>query len=315
MGLRYRKSFRAGPLRLTASTRGLSASVGGGAGRLTRRAGGGVQLSTHVPGTGLGYTTTVHGRAGGSRRPVGSGRGTTGSAPQGRVRTGTWYWVATLLTCGMAAPVALGHAFSRTRNPLLLKQTIATALVSGTYWSVASKLPVGPDGQAVGAAGTGSRLFLLALIVGSLVLVRLARRQAYGRQPVEPDAPAALPVGDELAEDPFLRAARRARERRVETRALVASDPLLAAALGVGRPHVTAGYDDGGLLDLNAATEQQLADTLALSAETAAGLCANRAHFEGFSTLAEIPLCTTLSPHQQALLDEYGVLLPFTPGH
>ena len=318
MGLRYRKSFKAGPLRLTASTRGLSASVGSGAGRITRRAGGGVQLSSHVPGTGLGYTTTVRGKAGGSRRPGGSGRGPTGSPPYGRVRTGTWYWVATLLTVGLAAPVALGHAFFRTRNPLFLKQAIVTAVVSGAYWSIASALPVGSDGQATGAAGTVSHLLEVALIVGSLVLVRLARRQAYGRQPVEPvepDVPAAALVGDGLAEDPFVQAARRARERRVETRALVASDPLLAAELGVGRPHVTASYDDGGLLDLNAATEQQLADTLALSPETAAGLCANRTHFEGFSTLAEIPLCTTLSPHQQALLEEYGVLLPFTPGH
>lgn len=270
MGLRYRTSITAGPLRFSAST--------------------------------------------GGPRPSVPGR-------VGRPRTGTWYWVATLFTVGVAAPLALGHAYGRTRNPLLLKQALATAAASGTFWSVNSVLPVGPDGQVTGALGAVWHTLEIILIVGSLILVRTARRQAYGQQPVEPSAPAATSVAalvdaDPLAEDPFVREARRARERRVETRALVASDPLLAAELGVGRPQVTGsagpGYDDGGLLDLNAATAQQMVDTLALSAGTAAGLCANRTHFEGFATLAEIALCTTLSPHQQALLDEYGVLLAFT---
>ena len=266
----------------------------------------------------LRYRTSIN--AGPLRFSVLTG-GPHASAPGrvGRPHTGTWYWVATLLTGGLAAPVALGHAWTRTRNPLLLKQALISGAVTGVAWGVRSLLPVGPDGQPAGAAGSASSMLIVALTVGSLVLVRPARRQAYGLAPVLPSPPVAPPAVDELAEDPFVRDARRARERRVETRALVASDPLLAAELGVGRPHATrvrdgARYDDGGLLDLNAATEEQLAHTLALSAATAAGLCANRAHFEGFSTLAEIPLCTTLSPHQQALLDEYGVLLPFTPG-
>ena len=263
---------------------------------------------------GLRSSSVRRGR-GGSQRPVRSRAG-MGGPHQGRVRTGTWYWVATLRTAGLAAPAALGHAFSRTRNPLFLKQAVLTAVVSGIYWSVASVLPVGPDGQATGVAGTVSRLCMLALIVGSLLLVRFARRHAYPQQLAEPGGPVALPVdADLLAEDPFVRAARRARERRVETRALVASDPLLAVELGVGRPHLTASYDDGGLLDINAATEKQLMETLALTAKTATELCENRSRFEGFSSLTEVPLCTTLSQNQQALLTEYGVLLPFTPGH
>ncbi|GAC1439388.1 MAG: hypothetical protein NVSMB55_00680 [Mycobacteriales bacterium] len=53
MGFGFRKSVRLGPLRLTASKRGLSASAGLGPLRLTKSTRGRRTTTVRVPGTGL----------------------------------------------------------------------------------------------------------------------------------------------------------------------------------------------------------------------------------------------------------------------
>jgi hypothetical protein len=58
MGVRYRKSFKAGPVRVTASKSGISYSAGVKGARITKRADGRVQTTLSIPGTGLGHTTT-----------------------------------------------------------------------------------------------------------------------------------------------------------------------------------------------------------------------------------------------------------------
>jgi hypothetical protein len=58
MGVRYRKSFKAGPVRVTASKSGISYSAGVKGARITKRADGRVQTTLSAPGTGLSYTTT-----------------------------------------------------------------------------------------------------------------------------------------------------------------------------------------------------------------------------------------------------------------
>ena len=58
MGFRYRKSFKAGPIRVTASKSGVSYSAGVKGARIAKRADGRVQTTLSVPRTGLGYTTT-----------------------------------------------------------------------------------------------------------------------------------------------------------------------------------------------------------------------------------------------------------------
>lgn len=57
MGLSYRKSFKAGPIRLTASKSGVSYSAKVGGTRVTKRANGRVTTSTSLPG-GFRYTTS-----------------------------------------------------------------------------------------------------------------------------------------------------------------------------------------------------------------------------------------------------------------
>lgn len=57
MGLRFRKSYKLGPLRFTASKSGISSSIGVKGLRLTKTARGAVRGTVSVPGTGISYST------------------------------------------------------------------------------------------------------------------------------------------------------------------------------------------------------------------------------------------------------------------
>ncbi|MEY9908961.1 hypothetical protein ABIA35_005195 [Catenulispora sp. MAP12-49] len=61
MGSRYRKTFKAGPIRVTASKSGISYSAGVKGARVTKRADGRVQTTLSAPGTGLSYTKSSGG--------------------------------------------------------------------------------------------------------------------------------------------------------------------------------------------------------------------------------------------------------------
>jgi hypothetical protein len=58
MGIRYRKSFKVGPLRVTASKSGISYSAGVKGARITKRADGRTQTTLSAPHTGLSHTST-----------------------------------------------------------------------------------------------------------------------------------------------------------------------------------------------------------------------------------------------------------------
>jgi hypothetical protein len=58
MGIRYRKTFKAGPFRVTASKSGISYSAGVKGARVTKRADGRTQTTVSAPHTGLSYTST-----------------------------------------------------------------------------------------------------------------------------------------------------------------------------------------------------------------------------------------------------------------
>lgn len=64
--VQYRKSKKVGPFRVTASTRGISTSVGYGPLRVTRRADGRYQRTARIPGTGIRDTRVV----GAQRNPL-----------------------------------------------------------------------------------------------------------------------------------------------------------------------------------------------------------------------------------------------------
>ncbi|WP_425266715.1 DUF4236 domain-containing protein [Arthrobacter oryzae] len=75
LGFRYRKSKSFGPVRITASKRGVSASFGAGPFRVTKSTTGRTTSTVRVPGTGASYVTTRSGRRS-TQRPA-----TLGSQP------------------------------------------------------------------------------------------------------------------------------------------------------------------------------------------------------------------------------------------
>jgi hypothetical protein len=75
VGFSYRKSFKAGPFRVTASKSGISYSAGVKGARVTKRANGRVQTTLSVPHTGVRYTSSS--KAGATRPPAASHPATT----------------------------------------------------------------------------------------------------------------------------------------------------------------------------------------------------------------------------------------------
>lgn len=55
MGFRFRKSIKAGPVRINLSKSGVGYSIGGKGFRVTKKAGGGVRTTASIPGTGISY--------------------------------------------------------------------------------------------------------------------------------------------------------------------------------------------------------------------------------------------------------------------
>ena len=62
MGFRFRKSIKAGPLKINMSKSGIGYSVGGKGFRVTKKVGGGTRTTASIPGTGISYTKDSGGK-------------------------------------------------------------------------------------------------------------------------------------------------------------------------------------------------------------------------------------------------------------
>lgn len=85
MGFSYRKSFKAGPFRVTASKSGISYSAGVPGARITKKANGKVQTTLSAPGTGLRYTATS-----GTKKPSTPARRAATSQQPSTPHTPSW---------------------------------------------------------------------------------------------------------------------------------------------------------------------------------------------------------------------------------
>lgn len=62
MGMRYRKSIKAGPFRINLSKSGMGWSVGGKGYRYTKTAKGRTRITTSIPGTGISWVKESKGK-------------------------------------------------------------------------------------------------------------------------------------------------------------------------------------------------------------------------------------------------------------
>lgn len=136
----------------------------------------------------------------------------------------------------------------------------------------------------------------VVVLVASCIQLRSVRRTAFGAE-----------AGVATANDPVVARALQARARREEARALAAKDPALARDLGIGRPDLHRGYDDGGLVDLTSADASVIATVAGISSADAQSIVAARQAQGGcFLTVADVFVGTELSQGVQEQVREHG---------
>ena len=94
-----------------------------------------------------------------------------------------------------------------------------------------------------------------------------------------------------LLEDPALYGARSAVERRKFAQELAQSDPELAQAVALGR---SGGFDEGGVVDANHASVEELADLPEIDAALAREIVEAREVCDGFSSLEDLGMTLDL---------------------
>ncbi len=118
------------------------------------------------------------------------------------------------------------------------------------------------------------------------------------------------PARTDLGVDPVLAKAVNASERRELARQILAQDPVLASNLGIGRPDLGRGYDDGGLVDVNSAPATVLVALPGLTPDVTQRLLAAREASGGFTSLEEMTILADLSPSVVDTLRDKLVLSP-----
>jgi DNA uptake protein ComE-like DNA-binding protein len=225
------------------------------------------------------------------------------TSPSAVARLGShWYFVVTIATVGLFAWVPFVHAAVRLGRKSLYARAVAFGLAAAVMGVLLSLAPKDAAGKTVGT--TGDVLTSVATILGLVVVAVACVQQVKLRREILGLAPGERPAGA----DPALAAALAARERRAEARKLVASDPLIARDLRIGRPDLARNYDDGGLVDLNNAPAAVIASVCGLDAATAEAIVDIRTTVGGFAAVDDV---STVVPY--AALDrvrDRAVVLP-----
>jgi hypothetical protein len=136
--------------------------------------------------------------------------------------------------------------------------------------------------NTIGSVGGGIDIFLMgATALHTWIL--------YGR-PISAAAemPAPAPIRDAALDGnaAALAMAAQANQRRAEARHIVETDPIMARDLRIGRPDLPRDYDDGGVIDVNHASAELLAQTLGWTLEDASAIVEARDRAGSFSSVA-----------------------------
>ncbi|MFF0395089.1 hypothetical protein ACFYSJ_04760 [Streptomyces sp. NPDC005248] len=100
--------------------------------------------------------------------------------------------------------------------------------------------------------------------------------------------------------------------KRDEGKRIALENARLALELGIGDPDRHAGFDDGGLIDINGVGAETLSRAFRLSPDAASRIVGARARVGGvFANVEEIVLYAELSPREEQLLRERAVVLPW----
>ena len=218
-----------------------------------------------------------------------------------RVANGRWYFYVTVLTGGFLAALPFWHAARRLGRPSVQRLAwIYTAVDVFLFVLMALTPDRNPDGSSGNStiSTIGGMAVVAVVVIGCYQLVGL-RREVYGGRRDD----ARLSSGDVLAR------AVATRQRRQDARKLREQDTGLARELGIGRPDLGRGYDDGGLVDLNTASAALIASVSGIEREHAEAVVAARSARGGsYIALGEVFIESALPSHVQDQLREHAVL-------
>lgn len=208
---------------------------------------------------------------------------------------GGWYILVVVGSLGMLSFVPFLHAATRLRTPV---GWLWVALYSAAVIWLFSL--TGPDSDMGGLA--------IGLMIIAVVHTVVLRRQVWPATPAPQQAAPPAPVG--VPYDPAVAAVLAARARREEARRLAATDPQMARELRIGRPDLPRAYDDGGLVDLNSAPPQAIADTCGIPADVAAGIAGFRSTGIAFSTVDDVLSCVEVPYPLWDRIRDRAVVIP-----
>jgi hypothetical protein len=207
-----------------------------------------------------------------------------------------WWFLIPLLTFGAGSGpmVIYGGARLRGRGHILAGVGYGALFIA---FFVAVQFA---DENKPGAIDAFAATAWLVSWLGGTVHAAILQRAVRSRRP-RPDPPA----------DPVLAAAQVRLARRAQARALLASDPVLAGELLIGRPDLHRQYDDGGLVDVNNVPAAVLVHELRLSGEAAEEVAQARERVGGFGSPEELLVyCIGITPAQLSTIRDRLVFLP-----
>jgi hypothetical protein len=205
-----------------------------------------------------------------------------------------------VLTAGLLAAVPFWHAWSRLRRPALQKIAIVYTAVDVLLVGLLSVTPSPPpDGSSGNSAlSTIGGFGVLAVVIVACIQLRGIRREVY-----------ALPTVVPALADPVMARALAGRQRRDEARRMWTSDPSLANELGVGRPDLRRGFDDGGLIDVNNAPAAAFAQVCGIDVQLAETIVGTRERLgRTYYNVEELFIDVPLPHHVQQLLIDRAVI-------
>jgi hypothetical protein len=219
-----------------------------------------------------------------------------------RWKAGGWYLGVPILSAGVFAAVPFWHAHSRLDRPELRSSAVAYSVAGAAIMAIAGITPKDAQGDPVGILGgvlqTISVVVALIVIITACAKLARVRREIFQRPGWE--SPAADPQADQV---------KQVRARRDRARSLWANDPAAARELGIGRPDLGRGYDDGGLVDLNTAPAGVIASVCGVDPLLADAIVAARTRRDGvFYGLGEVLIDVAVPSSVEGELRERAIL-------
>jgi DNA uptake protein ComE-like DNA-binding protein len=198
-------------------------------------------------------------------------------------------WLLLCVPFGVTTWAAFLYIGIRARRARWLAWTAVYA-VGLVVW-ILLDAPAHPDGTRLGLAAVFWVLTWIGGGIHAIVISNDAARRIEARN------------------DPALDAARTRIERREQGRHLLATQPTLAKEAGIGRPDVP-GADDYGLVDVNHASADALAQVPGVTRDLAHQIAAQRQQVGGFSSIEDLETCLNVAPGTIDQMRDTAIFVP-----